>query len=305
MVAPTISTFPPRFAPLVTDKGGAFGATARWDSACFSPDGASTMQAVAPRSVQARSMKADRIEMILGRNAATGSILLYGVPADERCRLPGHISVRDPPSPGLDALASDRDRTATSFPTRAGCHFATKEAAAKGAQGRTTGASDRAGDQGSTPALRGGTRPIGGGGARAQGPRRRGQAGSLPRRESGGAGSEGAPSPRAGRASPHRSRSQGGGARRRRSAGARPRRGTTAKGGGPSWTDACARPLQNPKPGVYCQAQRSIWPTEDSGRISARRARGNPLYRGHRRSDRFPPGAAGARQDPRKRSHQR
>src|SRR5216683_6106659 len=99
MVAPTISTFPPRFAPLVTDKGGAFGATARWDSACFSPDGASTMQAVAPRSVQARSMKAGRIEMILGRNAATGSILLYGVPADES-RLPCHISVRDSPSRG-------------------------------------------------------------------------------------------------------------------------------------------------------------------------------------------------------------
>src|SRR5260370_27712127 len=99
MVAPTISTFPPRFAPLVTDKGGAFGATARWDSTCFSPDGASTMQAGAPRSVQARSMKADRIEMILGRNAATGSILLYWVPAHQRCRFAGHISVRAPPPP--------------------------------------------------------------------------------------------------------------------------------------------------------------------------------------------------------------
>src|SRR5258707_719712 len=163
MVAPTISTFPPRFAPLVTDKGGAFGATARWDSACFSPDGASTMQAGPPRNVQTRGMEEGRIEMILRRNAATGSIFLFGAPADERCRLPGHISVRDPPSPGLDALASDRDRTATSFPARADCHFATKEAAAKGAQGRTTGSSARAGDQGSTPALRGGTRPIAGG----------------------------------------------------------------------------------------------------------------------------------------------
>jgi hypothetical protein len=79
-------------------------------------------------------MKAGRIEMILGRNAATGSILLYGVPADES-RLPCHISVRDSPSRGLDALASDRGRAATASPARAVCGFATKEAAAKATHG--------------------------------------------------------------------------------------------------------------------------------------------------------------------------